>query len=143
MRYLEEELAELLRALQLQDRQARAVAARLGWDGKGTCTLQVAATAEGYSRERVRQLEDRVRAQARTVEASVAATTTAIELIEERAPVPRDAAATELLLAGLSRRRFDVSGLLSAAEVLGIEHTLVERAGTVRVDSGLPQELAA
>ena len=32
---LEEELAGLLRAAKLQDRQARAVAARLGWDGKG------------------------------------------------------------------------------------------------------------
>src|ERR1700760_2060760 len=48
---IEEELHEVLVAAGLQGRQARAVAARLGWDGRGGCTLAVAARVEGYSRE--------------------------------------------------------------------------------------------
>ena len=88
---LEEELGGLLRAAKLQDRQARAVAARLGWDGKGVCTLAVAAASEGYSRERVRQLEERVRTHARDVEAPVQIDPqSALRLVEELAPIPTD-----------------------------------------------------
>ena len=41
----------------MSTRQARAVSARLGWDGNGPATLAAAAQPGGYSRERVRQLE--------------------------------------------------------------------------------------
>ena len=42
-RTLEQELSKLLREAKLQDRQARAVAVRLGWDGAGTSSLATAA----------------------------------------------------------------------------------------------------
>ena len=58
---LEQELDRLLTAARLNGRQARAVSRRLGWDGHGPMTLAAAGGAEGYTRERVRQLEDRLR----------------------------------------------------------------------------------
>ena len=131
---LEEELAGLLRSAKLRDRQARAVAARLGWDGKGACTLAVAAAAEGYSRERVRQLEERVRAHVRTAEAPCTSTKTALRLVEELVPIASHEIGFHLALAGVSRRPFDVTGLFSAAQVLGINHRVVEDDGMLRFE---------
>jgi hypothetical protein len=131
---LEEELAGLLRAAKLQDRQARAVAARLGWDGKGACTLAVAAATEGYSRERVRQLEQRVRTHVRDVDAPCSSTKSALRLVEELAPIPSHEIGFHLALAGLSRRPFDVTGLLSAAQILGIDHRVVDDDGIMRFE---------
>ena len=140
---LEQELTELLRAAKLQDRQARAVAVRLGWDGAGTSSLATAAATEGYSRERVRQLEERVRANARRVEARPAQTEAALRLIEELAPIATRDIGPHLIIAGLSRRRFEFSGLVSAAEILGIHHCLEERDGVVlRFGQRLQQEAA-
>ncbi len=129
---LEEELGGLLRAAKLEDRQARAVAARLGWDGKGVCTLAVAAAAEGYSRERVRQLEERVRTHARDAKVPCSSTRTALRLVEELAPIRIEEIGFYLARAGVSRRPFDVSGLLSAAEILGVHHHVVEADGMLR-----------
>jgi len=131
---LEEELAGLLHAARLRDRQARAVAARLGWDGKGATTLAVAAAAEGYSRERVRQLEERVRSHARGAKAPVPSTKTALRLVEELAPITSHEIGFHLVLAGVSHRPFDVSGLLSAAEILGLDHCVVEEGGMLRYE---------
>ena len=130
---LEEELEALLRAAKLEDRQARAVAARLGWDGRGVCTLAVAAASEGYSRERVRQLEGRVRTHARDAKAACRSTRTALRLVEELAPIPTEEIGLYLARAGVSRRPFDISGLLTAAEVLGLDHHVVETGGMLRV----------
>jgi hypothetical protein len=130
---LEEELTGLLRAAKLRDRQVRAVAARLGWDGKGACTLAVAAATEGYSRERVRQLEERVRAEAPGIDAPLTSTTSALRLLEELAPIPSQEVAAQLLFAGVSRRPFDVAGLLSAAEILGIDHGVVSDGPMLRL----------
>ena len=58
---LECELGELLHAAQFNSRQRRAVARRLGWDGGPPTTLADAGAWEGYSRERVRQLEEHLR----------------------------------------------------------------------------------
>ena len=140
---LEQELTGLLRAAKLQDRQARAVAVRLGWDGAGTSSLATAAMTEGYSRERVRQLEERARANAPRAGVRPAQTEAALRLIEELAPIATRDIGRHLVLARLSRRRFEFSGLLSAAEILGINHCLEERDGVVlRYGQRLQQEAA-
>jgi hypothetical protein len=131
---LEEELAGLLRSVKLKERQARAVAARLGWDGKGACTLAVAAAAEGYSRERVRQLEERVRTHVRDAKAPCTSTKTALRLVEELAPIASHEIGFHLALAGVSRRPFDVTGVLSAAQILGIDHRVVDDDGILRFE---------
>jgi hypothetical protein len=128
---LENELAELLRCANLRGRQARAVAARLGWDGEGLRTLAAAATVEGYSRERVRQLEERVRAHVRQSPQRVAATEAALRLIEDAAPLTSRGAAERLATAGVSQRPFDIAGVLSAAELLGLGHCIETGEGVV------------
>jgi hypothetical protein len=140
---LEQELAKLLRSVKLQDRQARAVAVRLGWDGAGTSSLATAAATEGYSRERVRQLEERVRANAPDVEAHAIRTEAALRLIEELAPIATPDVGAHLVLARLSHRRFELSGLLSAAEILGLDHRLVEQDGVVVLQGRRLQREAA
>ena len=129
---LEDELAEILSALKLEGRQARAVAARLGWNGEGPRTLAAAAAPEGYSRERVRQLEERVRRHTPVPgEHRFTATRAALRLIEGATPIAARDAAQHLSAAGVSRRPFDVAGLLSAAEILGVEHSLEEQGGVL------------
>src|SRR5207245_9123879 len=53
---LERELNDVLAAARLDPKQRRAVARRLGWDGRAPTTLAAAGAGEGYTRERVRQL---------------------------------------------------------------------------------------
>jgi hypothetical protein len=132
---LEDELAEVLDALKLRGRQARAVAARLGWNGEPPRTLAAAAAPEGYSRERVRQLEARVRRQTPGPAGAgrFTATKAALRLIEDATPIAPPDAARYLWAAGVSRRPFDVAGLLSAANILGVEHSLEEQDGLLRV----------
>jgi hypothetical protein len=121
---VEEELAELLRAAGLRGRQAGAVAARLGWDGRGGCTLAVAAGAEGYSRERVRQLEERLREHARRTRPELSVTRAALRSLEDAAPIGLSQAAEHLAMRGLARTAFGVRGLLVAADVVGIDTCL-------------------
>ena len=141
---LENELADLLRSAKLQGRQARAVAARLGWDGGGSRTLAAAAVVEGYSRERVRQLEERVRAHVRQSPPRGAATEAALRLIEDAAPLTSRDAAARLATAGVSQRPFDVEGVLSAAELFGLEHCIETGEGVILrpAQSHLPAKAA-
>jgi hypothetical protein len=125
---LEHELVGLLRVLDLDERQAGAVAARLGWDGGGVRTLESAATPFGYTRERVRQLEARVR---RSADGWVVhALAEALDVLEQVAPDTCEHAATVLHERGLADGPFDPSGVITAAAILGV-------ATSVRVSGGI------
>ena len=140
---IEEELAAVLHAAGLRGRQACAVKARLGWDGAGGRTLAGAAAAEGYSRERVRQLETRVRDHAARTHLEVPAATRALRVLEEAAPIGAEPAARQLAARGHARGPFAVHGLLTAAEVLGLDTGVHLRNGVVlRVgDGGIAETL--
>ena len=105
--------------------------------------LATAAATEGYSRERVRQLEERVRANAPQIGVRAVRTEAALRLIEELAPIATRDVGHHLVLARLSRRRFELSGLLSAAEILELDHGLVERDGVVLLHGRRLQREAA
>jgi hypothetical protein len=126
---LERELAQLLEAARLQPKQAKAVALRLGWNGERPRTLASAGEVVGYTRERVRQLEERLLEHARDADVQPRTTEKALRLLEDAAPLPSRDAAARLASAGLSESPFDVAGLLSAARILGVEHTLEEQGG--------------
>ncbi len=128
---LEEELAGVLRAAGLFGRQARAVATRLGWGGGPATTLAKAAAGEGYTRERVRQLEARVRGYAGRLPVPLPLTAAALRLVENAAPIARKRIPGELARAGLSAGPFDFTGLRSAAELGGLELRICERDGIV------------
>jgi hypothetical protein len=125
MSTLEQELGAVLHAARLGPRQARAVSRRLGWDGRPPATLAAAGASEGYTRERVRQLEQRARdviggRRLPSVEA-------AIDLIESVAPSGRAGVAGALAEAGISKSAFDPEGVLTAGELLGLETGVLVR----------------
>jgi hypothetical protein len=128
---LEEELASVLRESGLRGRQARAVARRLGWSGHGATTLAEAAAEEGYTRERVRQLEDRLRRHAKETPLSLPLTAAALRLAENAAPVAYSQVRKDIAHAGLSAAPFDLSGVLSAAELGRLDIRVCERDGVV------------
>jgi hypothetical protein len=128
---LEQELAAILDAGRVRGRQARAVAARLGWDGTGSHTLAEAGSGEGYSRERVRQLEDRVRDHVRAARPRLVAVESALRLLADAAPIRSCDVAAYLLAAGYARGRFELTGLLTAAKLTGIEPGVRELEGLV------------
>lgn len=116
---LEGELVELLRSLRLSSRQSRALANRLGWDGDGGTTLHDAGAAHGYTRERVRQLEARVRRIGRGGPARLPLLEAAAEVIAGCAPDTRAHAADELWASGLASEPFDPFGVATALAVVG------------------------
>ncbi len=117
---LEQELLTLLHDLRCSPRQARALSIRLGWDGAGGATLAEAADAEGYSRERVRQLEERVRVRMAAAPPPLPSTRRAVDLIAALAPAPREAIAERLVAVGIAERPFEPEGVLRAAELAGL-----------------------
>ena len=134
MSSLERELYNVLEAARLDRKQAAVVAARLGWNGAGTTTLAAAGEPVRCSRERVRQLEVRLRRHAITAPTVYPATTNALRQLEAWAPIGSDDAARRLSARGIAERPFTPSGLLAAAEVLGLEHRLEEHDGVVLED---------
>lgn len=127
---LERELSTLLHDVGLAGRQADAVAARLGWDGNGTATLEAAAVDYGYSRERVRQLEARVREHVARARPRLPVVETALDVVEASAPDDRRQVAEVLRTEGLAASSFDPAGVLVAS-------TLVGHRPAVRIDARL------
>ena len=84
---LEDELSDFL-GLAGDDRQRQIVARRLGWDGAGGCTLEVAGVEAGLTREGVRKMEKRVLAPAAGAGAPpfAPALDAALEFLEEAVP---------------------------------------------------------
>jgi hypothetical protein len=131
MMALEQELADVLAFARLDGRQARVVARRLGWDGHGPTTLAAAGGAEGYTRERVRQLENRVKVHLAGGTAALPLTTQALRIIEEAAPSPRSDLARTLMEHGISARPFDPAGVIIAGELGGLRVDVLESDGLV------------
>jgi hypothetical protein len=126
---LERELDGLLCSARLDRRQGRAVARRLGWDGFPPTTLAAAGAQEGYTRERVRQLEQRVRRHVERERPSLPVAEAALATIHAAAPASRAELADALVQARLAERPFDPLGVLRAGEIAGLEVGVVERDG--------------
>jgi hypothetical protein len=106
-------------------RQRRAVARRLGWDGGRPGTLAEAAKTAGYTRERVRQLQSAFTERAAQLQPPLPVTRAALALVGEATPASRHELAVLLADEGLSARPFDVGGVLTAAEVAGLDVDVV------------------
>ena len=131
MTTIEQELAEVLDAARLDGRQARVVARRLGWDGHGQTTLAAAGGAEGYTRERVRQLETRLKRHLAQSATPLPLTEAALGIVRTAAPSPRPDIAQTLFERGLSARPFDPAGVITAAELGGLRVDVLALDGLV------------
>jgi hypothetical protein len=116
---LESELRDVLHSC-LTPKLARAAARRLGWLGAPPATLADAGAQEGYTRERVRQLEQRARAHVARHRPPLPCTAAAARLIAHEAPVERGDVAVELVRVGLAMRPFDPAGVITAATLSGL-----------------------
>jgi hypothetical protein len=113
-----------LRALvadRVSARHVPTVLRRLGWDGRGGCTLAEVGREQGVTRERVRQLEAATLGRLRREDA-VPALDRAIALLDEAA-TPEGVDAVSLLLdAALTAQPFLPAGVVTAAAVFDRAH---------------------
>jgi hypothetical protein len=116
---LEDELADFL-SIAGDDRQRQIVARRLGWDGAGGCTLEIAGAEAGITREGVRKMEKRLLAPlTRTAAPPFApALDAALEFVEGALPGAPGELSLALVDEGILAHQFDLWGLETAAEVL-------------------------
>jgi hypothetical protein len=139
---LEHELGAVLHDAGLAGRQAEAVAARLGWDGNGTATLAAAAVDHGYSRERVRQLEARVRQHVALRRPELPVVEAALDVVEASAPDDRRQIAAALTAGGLAASPFDPAGVLVASTLAGHRPAVRIDARLVRLRNGASPDAA-
>jgi hypothetical protein len=128
---LEDELTDVLVSARLDAKQRRAVARRLGWDGRGPTTLSCAGATEGYTRERVRQLEQRVIRHVERARPRLEFTEAALAAVHVAAPAWRGQLARMLSRVHIAAQPFDPLGVVRAAELSGIPFNLLEQGGLV------------
>lgn len=93
-----------------------ALSARMGWTGSPPVTLAAAGEMAGITRERIRQLEERIRARLPNHPVFMPRLDAALELIARRAPLDLDEAAQCLRTAGITNVPFDPRSLLAVAK---------------------------
>jgi hypothetical protein len=118
---LEEELRQLLCSVR-KGRDQQIVRAMWGWDGTGRKTLQAMGEKFGLTRERVRQISQRME---RQVELKCSGTpphlpvlSRAIELLNMIIPAAAGAIQQQLIQEGITRKPFALDGLVHAAALL-------------------------
>src|ERR1035441_3470736 len=119
-------------ALTIED-ELRAMAARitserdaplacryLGWDGRGGATLEAVAKEVSLTRERVRQLQERVLQKLQKPTSGPAVLTRALSFVQDAAPSLAVDIERGLQTRGRSAVEFQVEGLMSAAVACGL-----------------------
>jgi hypothetical protein len=101
-------------------RRFRVLLARLGWTVKTPWTLEEAAREVGVTRERVRQMQDRL--ERSLVEPTPRARVRqALDVVAAALPIPESAVSDLLRARGLSRGRIGIRGLLHAARLVRLD----------------------
>ena len=133
-RPLEAELAEIAERAE-PGRTAGIAVRHWGWDGKGGATLEVTGREfGGITRERVRQLCERLAARLAGAAPEAPALDRALVLAAHAAPTTAHDLARRLADERVAAQPFDAAGLLTAASVLGREPTFsLETVKDVRV----------
>lgn len=123
---LDEGLIELLRHVsRLDGERLDALAARMGWLDGSAITLEEAGQRLGVTRERIRQIQKKATNRLPAHPVYLPQLDAALRLIELKAPISKAEAAQLLHKEGITSVPFDPAGLLSAAECLHRETSLV------------------
>lgn len=119
-KFLEDSLLELL-AMIIGPSQPRlnAIADRLGWRGSKPTTLQEGGDSLGITRERVRQIEKRVRERLANRALLLPKLDLAITLLETTTPLSENDAAKLLADRKISRRPFSPTSIVELSNLLG------------------------
>ena len=119
---LEEQLEDFLQAVsRFEGDRLRALRDRLGWAGVPAITLEEAGSRLGITRERLRQLQDKVQGRFKSISFPpyLPALDRALKVLAESGPLNVEAAATLLRSRGVSKVDFHPSCVISAAETCG------------------------
>ncbi len=119
---LEDQLSSLLQVLSRFDgERLRALIDRFGWGGKRPITLEEAGGRLGVTRERLRQLQEKVsnRLKAISFPVYLPALDKALNVLVEVSPLRADAAAQLLAARGISRGAFHPECVIAAAIACG------------------------
>ena len=133
-RPLEAELAEIAEHAE-PGRTARLAVRHWGWDGRGGATLETTGRElGGITRERVRQLCERLARRLAETRVAAPALERALVLAAHAAPTTAHDLARRLADEHIAAQPFDPAGLLTAAAVLGRDATFsLESVKDVRV----------
>lgn len=119
---LERQLCEFLQALsRYEGERLSALIDRLGWGGRPAATLEEAGTRIKVTRERLRQLQERITGRLKGMPFSpyMPGLDAGLELLRERSPLAMSAASAVLRASGLTETEFHVKSLIAAAEACG------------------------
>jgi hypothetical protein len=119
---LERQLSDFLRALsRFEGKRLSALMDRLGWNGIPAITLEEAATHLGVTRERVRQLQERVTSRLKEISFTpyMPALDDALQLLRDKCPISVSDASALLKASGLSELSFHPASVIAAAEACG------------------------
>lgn len=115
---LEEQLSTFLQALsRFEGERLRALIDRFGWGGEKSITLEEAGQRLGITRERLRQLQEKVsnRLKALSYPVFMPALDRALQALVEASPLRVEAAAKLLQTKGITRREFHPECAIAAA----------------------------
>jgi predicted transport protein len=115
---LEDELQDIVSPL-VAPAHAAAIIARLGWTGREPVTLASAASLSGVSRERIRQLEERLLDDLEEIQVWTPVLDRVLAIAARSAPVNEKSLASHLHAAGLSAKPD-----YSAASLINAQHAL-------------------
>jgi hypothetical protein len=122
---LEDNLLELLSTVIGSDKpRFQVIAARLGWLGEDPVTLQACGNQLGVTRERVRQIENKIRKRLPKHSIYLPKLDLGLSVLEAASPVSVLEGSRLLVEHGVSRSPFSVRSLLETAELFGRKTTL-------------------
>lgn len=122
---LEEQLLQYMMMLtKSKGDRLKAIMARFGWSGFKPVTLEKAGEMMGVTRERVRQVQNKIIKSIPPTKIYMPGIDAAIEAIENKAPISVAKAGMLLKECGISERKFNPAGLLDAAAILNHETSL-------------------
>ncbi len=122
---LESCLLDFLRCVSRREGEIlQVLAARLGWHGERAVTLEECGNRLGVTRERVRQIQDKVLKRFPDHEVFMPRLDEALALLEEHAPLTMNGAYNILRRMSVTKCEFDPQSLLHAAALLGKQTTL-------------------
>jgi hypothetical protein len=119
---LELQLSDFLRALTRFDgERLSALMDRFGWKGSEAITLEEAGSRLGVTRERIRQLQERVTNRLKEISFPVymPALDDALRLLKDKSPIGVSDACSLLKASGLTRVNFHPASVIAAAEACG------------------------